>query len=255
MLVPLTCVMAYAILCTDMATAANPRFFQMPAHSWQMVRRIVRAYGAAQNDDSSNVESVAKLAGIHRPIVSANNNFLRSVGILDLDKSKLTALGVKLATGIGVDNTSLVTEALEEIVLTTPILVQLINTLRARGAMDISAFRGQIILAVGLNEKSANLPMVKTLIDMMEESALIQVRDEKAFLREVADNNSIQPSVIFSPPRNEPVSIVDGGHRANTVDWAEMLLSKFPQFDPAWSDDVKLKWFDAFDRLMKGRGM
>ncbi len=28
------------------------------------------------------------------------------------------------------------------------------------------------------------------------------------------------------------------------------LLAKFPTFDPAWSDEVKLKWFDAFDKLM-----
>ena len=30
-----------------------------------------------------------------------------------------------------------------------------------------------------------------------------------------------------------------------------LLLAKFPAFDPAWSDDIKLKWFSAFDELMK----
>ena len=29
------------------------------------------------------------------------------------------------------------------------------------------------------------------------------------------------------------------------------LLSKFPALDPAWPDEVKAKWFEAFDRLMK----
>jgi hypothetical protein len=33
--------------------------------------------------------------------------------------------------------------------------------------------------------------------------------------------------------------------------WDRMLLTKFPTFDPSWSDDVKLKWFSAFDELMK----
>ncbi len=33
--------------------------------------------------------------------------------------------------------------------------------------------------------------------------------------------------------------------------WHEMVLAKFPTFDPAWSDDVKLKWFEAFDTLLK----
>ncbi len=28
------------------------------------------------------------------------------------------------------------------------------------------------------------------------------------------------------------------------------LLTKFPTFDPAWSDEVKLKWFEAFDKLL-----
>jgi hypothetical protein len=33
--------------------------------------------------------------------------------------------------------------------------------------------------------------------------------------------------------------------------WDKMLLTKFPTFDPNWSDDVKLKWFTAFDELMR----
>jgi len=246
-----------------MATPANQRAFQMPGHAWTMVKRIVRAYGAAQNDENINVEGVARLAGIHRPIVSANNNFLRSVGILDLDRLKLTALGVKLATGIGIENASLVTEALAEVVLTTPILYQLLSTLQARGPMDIAAFRAQVILAVGLNENSANLPMVKTIVDLMEESTLIQIRDDKILLGGLADNGFMQTAIINPQPPVTDLNINAGNNQQNMApqarsqsgDWAEMLLAKFPQFDPAWTDDVKLKWFDAFDRLMKGRGI
>ena len=36
--------------------------------------------------------------------------------------------------------------------------------------------------------------------------------------------------------------------------WYEKVLAKFPTFDTAWSDDVKLKWFEAFDILLK-RGL
>jgi hypothetical protein len=35
-----------------------------------------------------------------------------------------------------------------------------------------------------------------------------------------------------------------------SLGWAQMLLAKFPSFDPAWPDDVKAKWFDGFERLM-----
>jgi hypothetical protein len=33
--------------------------------------------------------------------------------------------------------------------------------------------------------------------------------------------------------------------------WNNMLLAKFPNFDPAWNDDIKVKWFAAFDELLK----
>ena len=35
------------------------------------------------------------------------------------------------------------------------------------------------------------------------------------------------------------------------ITWYEMVLGKFPTFDPSWSDEVKLKWFEAFDTLLK----
>jgi len=31
----------------------------------------------------------------------------------------------------------------------------------------------------------------------------------------------------------------------------EMLLAKFPEFDPNWPDPLKTKWFEGFERLMK----
>ena len=36
--------------------------------------------------------------------------------------------------------------------------------------------------------------------------------------------------------------------------WYETVLTKFPTFDPTWSDEVKLKWFEAFDTLLN-RGL
>lgn len=38
------------------------------------------------------------------------------------------------------------------------------------------------------------------------------------------------------------------------MSWDKMLLAKFPSFDPTWSDEVKLKWFEAFNELME-RGL
>jgi hypothetical protein len=46
----------------------------------------------------------------------------------------------------------------------------------------------------------------------------------------------------------EPVPSSDG---AGAGEWEKMLLEKFPTFDPSWSDEVKISWFNAFDELLK----
>ncbi|MBI4844529.1 MAG: DUF5343 domain-containing protein [Nitrospirae bacterium] len=35
------------------------------------------------------------------------------------------------------------------------------------------------------------------------------------------------------------------------IGWQQLLLSKFPSFDPAWSAEVQTKWFEGFNELMK----
>jgi hypothetical protein len=37
----------------------------------------------------------------------------------------------------------------------------------------------------------------------------------------------------------------------NRSSWNNMLLAKFPNFYPAWNDELKTKWFSAFDELLK----
>jgi len=41
------------------------------------------------------------------------------------------------------------------------------------------------------------------------------------------------------------------GEIPNRISWDEIIMKKFPTFDPNWSDEVKLKWFDALDELLK----
>jgi hypothetical protein len=33
--------------------------------------------------------------------------------------------------------------------------------------------------------------------------------------------------------------------------WHQMLADKFPHFDPAWNDEIKKKWFEAYFELFK----
>lgn len=63
-------------------------------------------------------------------------------------------------------------------------------------------------------------------------------------------NKVITKSTGVRTGRNHAIqnTIEDTG---NISPWDKMLLSKFPTFDPNWPDEVKLKWFTAFDELMR----
>ncbi|MBI4303175.1 MAG: DUF5343 domain-containing protein [Chloroflexi bacterium] len=54
------------------------------------------------------------------------------------------------------------------------------------------------------------------------------------------NRNSKTPQILEEIPGGTP--------------WDKELLSKFPTFDPNWPDEVKLKWFAAFDELLR-RGL
>jgi hypothetical protein len=42
-----------------------------------------------------------------------------------------------------------------------------------------------------------------------------------------------------------------GADTSGGVEWEMMLLEKFPNFNPEWSEELKKKWFDAFKFLKK----
>lgn len=41
------------------------------------------------------------------------------------------------------------------------------------------------------------------------------------------------------------------GSQGQNISLDQLLLSKFPSFDPAWPDEVKAKWFEGFNKLME----
>lgn len=51
-----------------------------------------------------------------------------------------------------------------------------------------------------------------------------------------------------SPVKEDEVPSETGGRKSPLL---SDLLAKFPSFDPSWPDEVKAKWFESFDRLMK----
>lgn len=56
-------------------------------------------------------------------------------------------------------------------------------------------------------------------------------------------------STTPTPTDTPPAGSMPQGSAPMT--WAQLLLSKFPSFDPTWPDEVKSKWLESFADLMK----
>jgi hypothetical protein len=67
-------------------------------------------------------------------------------------------------------------------------------------------------------------------------------------LRKSAPRGRAKKGAINEMPKPRVSRSVDG---TSGVEWEMMLLEKFPNFNPEWSEDLKKKWFDAFKFLKK----
>ncbi|MFH1015918.1 MAG: DUF5343 domain-containing protein, partial [Chloroflexota bacterium] len=57
-----------------------------------------------------------------------------------------------------------------------------------------------------------------------------------------------------APARTKRNEVVPNGLEEvpnQVLSWEQLVLSKFPTFDPAWSDELKLKWFESYEELLK----
>jgi hypothetical protein len=149
--------------------------FRMPEASWSTLRKIIRAYYAKRNAEPVTVQDVATAAGLSRPMVSLQNNFLKAIGVLEQDSYKLTPLGLELALGISRNDTATVRDATRRIVQSSPELKRLTETLEARAELSVEAFKSQTHLALGVDEADRQAKWIGTILEILVESGLVEV--------------------------------------------------------------------------------
>lgn len=181
----------------------NP--LHVPRGSWTQLKKIVRAYGEVQEIESPTVEQVAKLAGLLRPVVSGNNEFLRDIGVLAREGNKLTDDGMLLARSLALENEGLITESLQAIVRANPsTLGQWVSTVRARGSIKLDMLQGTIAMSVGVTEKSRFTVPVNTILDLLQEARLIQIEGDivKTAVREL-ELQPVPPPAFEALPKSK----------------------------------------------------
>ncbi len=229
--------------------------FIMPGSSWDSIKRIVKAYYAAHGDKETTVQKIASLGGISRPVISKNNNFLRSIGIVETSDYALTPVGVRLAVGMQKNDRSLVTEALHEIINKSEKLKRMAKVVQARGTMSEEAFRTEAMLVLDLNERSVGFGYLRTLLELLYESHMLTLKDGKVSfhgdyigtIKAVAEEDQGDKNAKSDPPRREDqsqkVPIALGPERRAYLelpnDWQAKDLAKLlKMIELALGDDV-----------------
>jgi hypothetical protein len=155
-----------------------PNKLSMPLGSWESLKKIIRAYGQVEGYEKPTVEDVAKYAGMPRPVVSSNNNFLREIGVLIEGENKPTPLGSRLAQSLSMENEHLIAETLQEIVRTNPVLNQFVGIVKARRGVKTDLLKGEIALASSLTDRTRQPAATKTILDMLQEAKLLNVTED-----------------------------------------------------------------------------
>ena len=83
-------------------------------------------------------------------------------------------------------------------------------------------------------------------------SPFITKRTKSAYSHSISGTSKSKRKSVIETIRKSQIP-QSAGEAPGQTTWNEMLLTKFPSFDPTWSDEVKLKWFAAFDELLKRR--
>ncbi|MDD4985088.1 MAG: hypothetical protein PHQ43_04765 [Dehalococcoidales bacterium] len=71
-----------------------------------------------------------------------------------------------------------------------------------------------------------------------------RVRTTNMGIRRTSSKGVVRTKTDSLVPKNDPKIPTQ-----ESLD--KILLSKFPTFDPNWTDEVKTKWFEAFDTLLR----
>jgi hypothetical protein len=100
---------------------------------------------------------------------------------------------------------------------------------------DVSRKCVKFFIAMASDAGMALSPFITKRTRLTRSSSGTKVNARKSIKR--TNRNTVVPQILDELPHN--------------TSWNSMLLAKFPDFDPSWNDEIKMKWFAAFDELLK----
>lgn len=159
---------------------------KLPRSSYEELCKVIKAYGRVEKP--ANLDEVNALAGVGKTVVSANNAFLSSIGVIDGGKAKqATGLGKELGRALEHELPEKTQAAWREIVENNEFLRKMALALKIRKTMEESAFVSHIAYSAGEPKSGYAMTGARAVIDILRASGLIRESEGKLTTTEGPD--------------------------------------------------------------------
>ncbi len=190
--------------------------FKLPGSSYAELVKIIRAYGHAP--DEATPKDVADRAAVDPTVVSRNNGFLVSVGIVEGgNKKKLTSRGRALAKALDFEMPDEIASAWRDIADENSFFRTIVSAVRIRNGMELSALRSHIAYTAGASRQSKSMAGAGSLIDALRVAGVLVEEDGKVLAAQVGAPPKT-PTAVGEPTTPE------SGATARTVVTAPNML-------------------------------
>ncbi|MGD0167812.1 MAG: hypothetical protein ABSC51_11105 [Gaiellaceae bacterium] len=149
---------------------------RLPELGFEQISRILKAYHSAARGSTETpvtLSQLVKRTAMNRSVVSSNNGFFVSLGLIEGGNAKrLTPLGVRAAIALdhpGARDAQTVWRTVVE----NSELEQIVDAIRIRQGMDEEALLSHIVLTAGVPKTSRWLTGARTIVDLLEFAGLL----------------------------------------------------------------------------------
>ena len=169
--------------------------FRLPKSSYEELVKVIRAYGVS--DAEVSLAELKQASGMHESIISSNNPFLSSMGIIEGGKlKKTTAKGRGLAMALQHNIADQIGANWRDIVLSSEFLRKMVTAVSIRGGMEYSALQSHIAYSLEEPKKSNVMAGAGAVIEILKIAGLLADDDGKLTAK---DSPSSFPSL---PPKD-----------------------------------------------------
>lgn len=200
--------------------------FRLPKSSYDELVKIVRAYGST--GDATNLDDVAQTAAMDKTIVSRNNAFLISMGIIAGGKAKgITEKGRLLAQALQYEMQADISTHWRELIASNEFLQKMVTAVSIRGGMEDSALQSHIAYSAGESKNPAVMTGAGAVVEILRVAGLVKEEDGKLVAQPAAMQgvSSVSLRGTIKEPEKSNVSPVAGVSNAPVTAQSQLGVS------------------------------